>query len=72
MNNQDLSSFIESYIEDCVDQMSTLQDKGDYQSVTILNDKVQDIINSWENEDEFLYIPLNFGKPRNNSQFEFW
>ena len=71
MNNQDLSSFIESYIEDCVDQMSTLQDKGDYQSVTILNDKVQDIINSWENEDEFLYIPLNFGKPRNNSQFEF-
>ena len=72
MNNQDLSSFIESYIEDCVDQMSTLQDKGDYQSVTILNDKVQDIIKSWENEDEFLYIPLNFGKPRNNSQFEFW
>ena len=72
MNSQDLTSSIESYIEDSVDQLLKLQESGDLKSSGILNSKIVDIIESYENDDEFLYIPINFGKPRNNSQFEFW
>ena len=72
MNSQDLTSSIESYIEDSVEQLLKLQESGDLKSSEILNSKIVDIIESYENDDEFLYIPINFGKPRNNSQFEFW
>ena len=71
MNSQELTSSIESYIEDSVDQLLKLQESGDLKSSEILNSKIVDIIESYENDEEFLYIPLNFGKPSDNSQFEF-
>ena len=71
MNSQELSSSIESYIEDSVSQLLKLQESGDLKSSEILNSKIVDIIESYENDEEFLYIPLNFGKPSDNSQFEF-
>ena len=64
MNSQELSSSIESYIEDSVSQLLKLQESGDLKSSEILNSKIRDIIESYENEDEFLYIPINFGKPQ--------
>ena len=64
MNSQELSSSIESYIEDSVSQLLKLQESGDLKSSEILNSKILDIIESYENEDEFLYIPINFGKPQ--------
>ena len=64
MNSQELSSSIESYIEDSVSHILNLQESGALKSSEILNSKILDIIESYENEDEFLYIPINFGKPQ--------
>ena len=64
MNSQELSSSIESYIENSVDQLLRLQESGDLKSSEILNSKILDLIESYENEEEFLYIPINFGRPQ--------
>ena len=72
MNNEQLEVTIEDYIVDLIDTMIKHQESGDLKSMNILNDKIQDIIESYNNEESFLYIPINFGKPSDNSQFEFW
>ena len=64
MNSQELSSSIESYVQNSVDQLLKLQESGDLKSSEILNSKILDLIESYENEEEFLYIPINFGRPQ--------
>jgi len=71
MNNEQLEVTIEDYITDLVDTMIDHQVSGDLESMNILNSKIQDIIEGYNNDESFLYIPINFGKPSDNSQFEF-
>ena len=72
MNNEQLEVTMEDYIVELMNTMCEHHINGDTVSVNILDSKIQDIIQSYENGEEFLYIPINFGKPRDNSQFEFW
>ena len=72
MNNEQLEVTMEDYIVELMNTMCEHHINGDTVSVNILDSKIQDIIQSYENGEEFLYIPINFGKPSDNSQFEFW